>query len=126
MNKQQHAKINCIELSVCFTQLRGCIGLYTPLNKNAAAKIQVFEKLSPAERIEILYHEFTHFVCDLLGRKNYKRFMMRSARRVSKSKKNQKLVGIKKTLSQEERLAYAVAEQCARMFHKYMRPPRKR
>lgn len=126
MNKQQHGKLNCIELLVCFTQLRGCIGLYTPLNKKASAKIQVFEKLNTVERIEILYHEFTHFVCDLLGRKNYKRFMLRNARRVRKSKNNTRLIGIKKTLSQEERLAYAVAEQCARMFHKYMRPPRKR
>lgn len=104
-----------VGLKVIFKPLRSMAGWYYQL-ENRQGEIQINKNLTQFQKILTLYHEFTHFIVDLLSSDNAPKYFAYP----KIPPKKVKVVSAFQTNKTEERLCEAVARTAAKEIKHYL------
>lgn len=95
-----------MKLTILFKNLRKAKGYY------ADGLIEVDKKLGQSEMVETLYHEFTHYIIDLISQ----------GKLMGKITKDTRAIAIKEpTINQEEELCAKIETYCTKEIDKFLR-----
>lgn len=97
-------------------------GLYYRISpKSNTVNIYVDNKQDQLSAINTLYHEFTHFIIDLMtNSRNFKKFMQYRPKEVSNVVQIHSDVTPEQEDENEEKLCYKLAKSCEKKVKKYL------
>lgn len=117
--KQLTIKLNFVDDLV---EKKDAYGLYYRLApKSNTVNIYIDNKQGQLSAINTLYHEFTHFIIDLMiNSENYKKFMKYKPQEITNAVKIHSNITPEEEDENEEKLCHKLAKSCENKVKKYI------
>ena len=108
-----------VNLQVRFKNLKTKNGIYCKIRYKNGPWISIAKRLNQLDQVGCLYHELTHFLCDLmLGSINRSPVQRVQTKSISKPKE---VYYVYKTREDEEKLCEMVRKACISPWKKYLK-----